>query len=618
MNKLNDVVLNYLKMDTNYALMITGEWGVGKTYYFKKNLSSKIKDTHVFKDHQKRYKPVLISLFGLKSIEEIQVEILLALYPIFKTSKFKLGATVGKILIKGLLHLKGLGEYGNLVEEIKVDKKSLINIEELVLCFDDLERISQDLNLEELIGYINSLVEAYNAKILIIANEGKISEQNFAILKEKVIGNSIEFIPNNEETLEGILLEKFNGYQTYMNFLKKNSKLILTLFTRGSSNFRILTFALSYYHTIFSAVSNQLPCDEKLKLIQQDVFLDLLKFTISISNEYKLGFISYKKRNSLDVFDMNTSLLSKKFTGSHEKGSSELTYRDKFIQQYYINEKFNYYNSVYDYVTGGSILDINLLLNEIKENHHLSEDGILPQYEVFEKLSYENCFTLNNDEYKKLTRTMLSFAYQGKYEIDLYLTIFDFALRFENPLNLKPNRIKRLLIKGLIKGKETYRYKRALRLRLHIPSTIHNKEFFEEIRKEIIALNDKIHDESLNKESKELELLCYNDFDQFSETVLNHQLPYYQRPIMANFDIKKFYSFFYNSGPQQRWEIITFFINRYQLHLSSSLKEEVSFLAQLKQKVNLGGKRYSKNITGIVYSEFEKALETAVNNLGSL
>jgi hypothetical protein len=458
MNRLDDVVLNYLKMDTHYAIMITGEWGVGKTYYFEKNLRNKIANTPVFNDHQKKYIPVLISLFGLKSIEEIQVEILLALYPIFKTSKFKLGATVGKILIKGFLHLKGLGEYSNLVEEIKVDKKSLINIEELVLCFDDLERINQDLNMEELVGYINSLVETLNVKILIITNEGKITEQNFTILKEKVVGNSIEFIPDIENTYDSVISENFAGYPSFKKFLQINKQSILIYFTRKSSNFRTFIFALNHFHIIFSEINNKLLTENKLKEIQQEILLDLLKFTLAISNEYKLGKISYKHRHGLDMAEplgFDIPLSSKEIMGLSEKGKSEPSYSDQLIQTYYFNERFNYYGSIYDYITGGSTFNIDMMLDELKKAYHLDKDGVSPQYEVFNSLNYENCFTLSNKEYKILTRKMLSFAKLGKYDIDLYLTIFHFALRFNNPLNLSPDKLEKTIINGMIKGKKT-------------------------------------------------------------------------------------------------------------------------------------------------------------------
>ena len=42
MQKIIDIVKDYLTRETNNALLITGEWGVGKTYFFNNILSKEI------------------------------------------------------------------------------------------------------------------------------------------------------------------------------------------------------------------------------------------------------------------------------------------------------------------------------------------------------------------------------------------------------------------------------------------------------------------------------------------------------------------------------------------------------------------------------------------------
>ena len=49
------------------ALMITGEWGCGKTYLLNEELIKSLKETHVF---------LRISLFGVMSIEGVKTEVL--------------------------------------------------------------------------------------------------------------------------------------------------------------------------------------------------------------------------------------------------------------------------------------------------------------------------------------------------------------------------------------------------------------------------------------------------------------------------------------------------------------------------------------------------------------
>ena len=74
MNKLDEIVLQYLKMKTNYAIVISGEWGGGKTYYYESNLKKLIRETPLITDNKKKYTPILISLFGLNSIPNSPVD----------------------------------------------------------------------------------------------------------------------------------------------------------------------------------------------------------------------------------------------------------------------------------------------------------------------------------------------------------------------------------------------------------------------------------------------------------------------------------------------------------------------------------------------------------------
>ena len=82
MEKLDKIIEHYLTMHTNYALLISGEWGCGKTYYYKHTLQALIENTPTVENNSKKYKSVSISLFGLNSIEQIQSEIFLSLIPL--------------------------------------------------------------------------------------------------------------------------------------------------------------------------------------------------------------------------------------------------------------------------------------------------------------------------------------------------------------------------------------------------------------------------------------------------------------------------------------------------------------------------------------------------------
>ena len=69
--------------------------------------------------------------------------------------------------------------YKHSEEKKIIDKKetiSKIDINNWIICFDDLERCY--LSINEILGYINRLVEHNNCKVVILANEKEIGKIN--------------------------------------------------------------------------------------------------------------------------------------------------------------------------------------------------------------------------------------------------------------------------------------------------------------------------------------------------------------------------------------------------------------------------------------------------------
>ena len=73
-------IKQYLELDTNYAIIINGDYGIGKTHYIKNYLFPKIAELKIVNSEKDEvYIPILISLFGAKSIEDIQNQIFVEL-----------------------------------------------------------------------------------------------------------------------------------------------------------------------------------------------------------------------------------------------------------------------------------------------------------------------------------------------------------------------------------------------------------------------------------------------------------------------------------------------------------------------------------------------------------
>ena len=165
--ELNSYILHYLKKDkTHTAVMLTGEWGSGKSYYIENELVPFLK--------KEKAAAVVISLYGLNDISMISKNIYMELRMSILAGKQSESLTTGKIIAKNLLkNITGFVgiQLGLSKEELNELYKS-VDLKDKLLIFEDVERSS--INIINLLGYVNSLVERDGAKVLLVANENEI------------------------------------------------------------------------------------------------------------------------------------------------------------------------------------------------------------------------------------------------------------------------------------------------------------------------------------------------------------------------------------------------------------------------------------------------------------
>jgi len=618
MQMLNEIVDYYLRHDTNYALMITGEWGVGKTYFYKNILKKQISDTSISPHSKKKYKPIYVSLFGLKSVEEIQTAIFLELYPFLKKKEIKLGGTLLKSLIKGITSISNIGDVIDF-KEIESNKAGWINFDQLVLCFDDLERISKNLGIDEFIGYVNSLVEHENAKILIITNETAILDDKYKKIKEKVISNTIEFKQDFSQVFDNLIVQQYSHPATFKSHLIQNKAFILDFFKDNSLNLRILMYALSYYNTIYTGISDSISSVPALQKAEDIIYNSILRFALAISIEYKNAKISYNKTEGLDnmgIFILEKILL-KDMDGRKDfnKDKGEKSYKEYFIDKYYNNERYHYYRSVYEFLTGGSIFKPDELIIELKSQYHIEDNVISPHYEIFNRLDYSNVLKIDDEEYNSLTKEVLNLADNGAYKLDHYLNIFFYVVRFGNPLNYDKDKLTKRILRGIKKAKSHSTYNHNLRLELDLETNPEYKFQLLQIRDAIKDANDELHYEILKKDYKRLEEKCHNDFEEFYSEVMVGNTLYRSTPFLQYFNSKKFYQLFMKSNNYLRMRMVNFLKDRFDRYLDQ-LDDEYEFINYLHQKIQekkIG--MTEKGIAFFVIDQFEKTLSELLKKL---
>lgn len=209
------VILNYLTNDkTNSALMLTAPWGSGKSYFINHTLQENFNNDLI-----------IISLYGLNDLTELSKSIYLELrLKLFKLRKFAkkrnvkhlpevyaTGKIIGKSIIKSVISLFSLN-FDISDNDLKKLYKS-IDLTGKLLVFEDIER--SQIDLIELMGFVNNLVVQDNAKVLIVANEEEIlrltkEKDTYERVKEKTINDTILFECDYELAVKNIIAE-FNN-----------------------------------------------------------------------------------------------------------------------------------------------------------------------------------------------------------------------------------------------------------------------------------------------------------------------------------------------------------------------------------------------------------------------
>ena len=227
---------NYCDIDNPIgALMLTGEWGCGKTYLIKNKFIPSEKDTYAF---------VNVSLFGIDSLDKLRAELkkkwLEKASEIDKqngTNVSKFADSYKKIfgIIKDILP-EDLQKTGNAFSSI-MDLVNFVPIsnrmfeKKVVLVFDDLERTN--IPCTDLLGCINDYCENQNFNTIIVANEEKIkdssnNELSYREIKEKIVQRIIPFVPDYEEVVSNCI-ESVSLSREYKGFLRKNKELLVKI-----------------------------------------------------------------------------------------------------------------------------------------------------------------------------------------------------------------------------------------------------------------------------------------------------------------------------------------------------------------------------------------------------
>lgn len=411
MKEIEQVISRYLEeKDTDYAVMITGEWGCGKTYYAKHGLSDIIKNQPylLMAGKEYNYSSVYVSLYGMSNIKELPFLIVQTIHPFWKG---KIAAGI-KSIVGGTADFFGVGK-GNIEEFVRafeIDKDK-------VLIFDDLERVnSESVKIKEILGAINHYADDNNLKVIVISDESKINDDDFQSFKEKTIRYTLKFQKPLSESFDDIVSEKEKD--ECFAFLKEQKDLIIKVFELGEcKNLRTLKFIIDAFRGLFDRV-------KKAKYVSE-ILKDLLVSMLVYSIEFKNG----EKAEDLKQLSKLTSYLG----WIHNEGEDrqkEPEYIDRLWKKYNeINGDYHFYPVINEYVANGYLneKEIDSLIIELEKKYEKLEET--SEGRLFKRIC--DWKLIKDNEFVEILDQVLIAVKECKYSVEELTQLFYLLLKLE-------------------------------------------------------------------------------------------------------------------------------------------------------------------------------------------
>lgn len=431
--QISKILTDYIKSTkTDYAIMIDGEWGAGKSWYWSNVLAedvAKINTPDSTDENPKFFKAVTISLFGISTPEDLRSRIFEETTEIFKNKYVKTGT---KLIGFGANMLANFFSVGDIKRQDVADLFSELSIDlsHYVLCFDDLERIKPSI-LIELLGYINTLIEQDNVKVVFICNENELKDSDYHKYKEKVV----RFTHTIRADIGKMVVEFADKHKntTYSEYLKKYSSYIASVYEKGEcNNLRTLKFNIDIFERVFDIVRTTIHPYEENHVTEITTYMLLLSMLYSIeyrrdNDERKLrslSSITHSWSYHIDTLKSLERSASTRHDQPEEKPKDKiLEYQQSVRQRYFCNTYIlGSSEALIDYLLTG-FLDEGHLRKEIQAINKESQRYVTSEEkQIFEALS--QFWDTNDEDMAKAVKRTLERVAEASFLLVDYPTFF--------------------------------------------------------------------------------------------------------------------------------------------------------------------------------------------------
>ncbi len=615
--------------------MVSGDRG--KTHFWNHKIRKKIESIQL---DGRRYTTIYMSLYGISNLEDISKKIFIETTQLMdKNLRRYMEAneqtTIPEYAKTGIdmANFFGVTQSGN-----KVDYAEFFSTDDKVLCFDDLERANVDVI--DILGYINNFVEHDHIKTIIICNEKELStklkssnlemktfiatylldKQNelndvdkpivekiqkkienvfdkandYERIKEKLIGETFEYAPKFDYIINGILM-RYESNTDLIHFLRENTGFIISTFQRsGTRNLRILKHALNDFKKIYEMVKKSYP-NTSNKVMQT-----MLIFTIAISFEIKAGKVTKDKfMNIKDNEEYKSILVSSRILVDNRQ-----FYIKEFDSNYYYNFKSEYrFFKFIEYYVRTRIFDMKIFKENMETIRNTIDIENLPAYK---RLLIEEYWKISDDEFDKVVSDILEDVKQGNLRLIDNVKIYAYFSYFskKNLIDYDLKTIKNVFFNGMNLASLKSEYCANVDEELGKIAINEVAEDMDDILKHFNNLNEQLHDKMLKEKAEgifecipmKMEIF-YEKFDRECMNI----------PIFKYYDP---YQMFQRISCASNEDIVLIkekLVNRADKY-AKQIEQEIKNIKQLKQIIDDYLSEKDPSIKIVMLKEFSKDL----------